>query len=143
MAIQIGWYVPERVGAMRLIGEFNTEDFVAANARLGEWYDAVDTPLLHTFVDALELTSSPPLASFPELKVHPKNEWTISIIENRAVTFFSLVLFTTLRRKIRFVGSYDEAIVTLTFLDRSLTEKLKSGEVNLLEEFADKQHHQL
>ncbi|MEM9954710.1 MAG: hypothetical protein AAF846_24090 [Chloroflexota bacterium] len=122
MAIQVGWYIPNKVTYMKLVGDFTDATFIkAANYRT---QIASESPAekVHLILDTSDSAHKIDIKNYRKIELPPNNGWTIAVGgTDKVAQFVGTVAMQLMKQELRFAKTIDEAMQLLTRFDGSIS----------------------
>ena len=127
MAYQISWLVEGRVMQIIVNGTTTVEEIQDQALSLTKYLDNGQGPLVHTFIDLLQLENFPINLSLLNNSMastlqHSKVGWNIVITSNRMVKFLTSLVMQLSKVRFRTFATWEEGIAFLNDMDSTLPD---------------------
>lgn len=128
---KLNWLVDKRVIYLQIAGEYSLETLRQVVPSVKLMVDAGTAPV-HVIWDMTGITKMPknirePVHELTILKDHPHGGWITMISNSVMMRFAGQIATVFLGAKYRSVGSYNEAVETLSRIDQSVADVLKQA----------------
>ena len=127
---KLEWLVENRVIHLQLAGEYSLETVQHVVPRVKGMVDSGTAPV-HVIWDMRGITKMPknirePVNELSVLRYHPNGGWITMITNNVMLRFAGQIATVFLGANYRAVGSFDEAVETISRVDQSVANDLKN-----------------
>ena len=124
MSYEVTWHSKDAVVLVRLWGDLDIQEFPEFDRLILQHLEESQRPLVHLWVDLLEVTQFP--ANVRQVgkalthKNHQRLGWTVLITQNRIIQFVGYMITQIARARFRAFNSSQEAAEFLQSMDQAL-----------------------
>ncbi len=122
MPIEFSWLIPNRVILQRFYGDVTLDDIRESDRVMPTFMDE-GVPLIHTLMDATEITSHPNLKeihSTASMKIYEGEGWRVLVGAPGIARFIGSVVFQLMGQRYRMFDTLDEGVRFICEHDDSL-----------------------
>ncbi|MAS32439.1 MAG: hypothetical protein CL610_00445 [Anaerolineaceae bacterium] len=122
MPVELSWLIPERVLHERFYGDVTIEDIQELASTLPPFMEE-GVPLIHTIIDATNVTSHPSIKDIHEhssLRTYPNEGWRVMVGANAVARFIGSIILQVMGQRYRMYDTLDEALHFIADQDKSV-----------------------
>lgn len=122
MPVELSWLIPKRVLLERFYGDVTIADIQGIASTLPPFMEE-GVPLIHTILDATDVTSHPSIKDIHEhasLRTYPNEGWRVIIGASAVARFIASIILQVMGQRYRMYDTLEEALLFIADQDKTV-----------------------